>query len=246
MITLIDVQQVLRQILRYHCRLNHLSAHTAMLSIKFMDLFADPIGMTQQIRAFLYPSSLLSIVSSEQHPLSKRGNDGKNEESETDDDQSAAAGEGMAIEEEKSIDDDQSSLMDSELAYGSQILTAIQKMYIDRGRSNVTIGRTVLDVLDATLVDEFYITKDMSKWPCLSFWDPTPTLTLNSDRANIDSPSSNQSPPPSTTMSDIVQRLARKLSPDCDDPYNTCFVRRDTCEFRGDAECATTTTTETR
>ena len=239
LVTLTDVQQVLRQVLRYHCRLNHLSAHTAILSIKFMDLFADPIGITQQIRAFLYPSSLQrALATSEQQQKqllrNKQGKDtaldAGEEGSTTDDDQSVAAGEGMALDAEQSIDDDQGSLMDSELAYGSQILTSIQQKHVDHhGRSDVTVGRTLLDILDATLVDEFRITKDMSQWPCLSFWDTTSATT-------------NDTP---TTMSDVVQRLAQKLSPDCNDPYNNCFVRRDQCEFVGDAECTTTTTTTT-
>ena len=225
LITLLDVQQALRQILRYHCRLNHLSAHTAILSIKFMDLFADPIGMTQQIRTFLYPSSLLVSTATQQQQL--RRNKDAVPEATTDDDQSVAAGEGMALEEEKSIDDDQSSLMDAELAYGSQILTSIQQLYLDRGRANVTVGRSLLDILDSTLVDEFHITNDMSKWPCLSFWDSTTSDHDNNNNNN--------------KMSDIVQRLAQKLSPDCHDPYNNCFVRRDQCEFMGDAVCNATT-----
>jgi hypothetical protein len=222
-ITLTDLKQAVRQILRFHCRINHVSAHTAVLSIKFMDLFADPIGTTQQIRSFIFPP-----VSDQQTPQLRRNNIEKDKSaSQQKDDDSNKAGEGVVLTEEEeeaqSMDDDQGSLMDAELAYGSQILTNIQQHGVDGGRTNVTVGSTILDILDVILLQEFHVTKDMSMWPCLSFW-----------KSSQDEPQSKQA----IGMSEIVKRLAQNLSPDCNDPYNTCFVQRDQCEFVDDAECA--------
>jgi hypothetical protein len=194
--TVSDVKAALRMILRFHCRLSHVAAHTALLSVKFMDLLADPIGTTQIIRNFLSPST------SRPNARAPNGNNKVDADSNE-------------IAEEFSIDDDQSSLMDAELAYGSQILTHIQLQSLDGGR-NRTVGRSIMDVLDQVLLDEFKKTKDMTAWPCLSFW------------------ASNDNAEP---LSDITKRLAQKLSPNCDDRYNTCFVKRDLCEFNGDALC---------
>ena len=185
--TLSDVKAALRMMLRFHCRLSHVSAHTALLSVKFMDLFADPARITQELRDFLSPGL--------KNPAEGTGEDDK----------------------EVAIDDDQASLMDAELAYGSQLLTHVQQHGLDGGRANRTVGRSLMDLLDQVLLEEFQKTKDMTVWPCPSFW------------------SSHDSDEPS--LSEWAQRLAQQLSPNCDDPYNSCFVPRDQCEFKGDALC---------
>jgi hypothetical protein len=195
--TVADVKAALRMMLRFHCRLSHVAAHSALLSVKFMDLFADPIGTTQVIRDFLSPES------AEQRK--KQGN--REEAGEATDDKD--------VDAEVAIDDDQASLMDAELAYGSQLLTHIQLHGLDGGR-NRTVGQGIMELLDQVLLDEFRKTKDLTVWPCPSFW------------------SSNENGAP---LSELAQRLAQKLSPNCDDPYNSCFVPRDQCEFKGDALC---------
>jgi hypothetical protein len=123
---------------------------------------------------------------------------------------------------EFSLDDDQAGLMDAELAYGSQILTLMQAELTSIAEGNAT-ATDVMSVLDNVLEDEMVLTKDMSVWPCPSFW------TAASDHQKDD-----QTVIP---LSKTLQRLARALSPDCNDPYNTCFVERDKCEFAGDALC---------
>jgi hypothetical protein len=195
--TVADVKAALRMMLRFHCRLSHVAAHTALLSVKFMDLFADPMGTTRAIRDFLSPTL------GEQRTKQDRS------------EENGKATDDQDVDAEVAIDDDQASLMDAELAYGSQLLTHIQLHGLDGGR-NRTVGRGILDILDHVLLEEFQMTKDLTVWPCPSFW------------------SSNDNGEP---LSELARRLAQKLSPNCDDPYNSCFVPRDQCEFQGDALC---------
>ena len=49
----------IKQIVRWHCRLNHVAAHTAMLSVFIEDLVARPVVELQNF--FLYWNSSLTV-----------------------------------------------------------------------------------------------------------------------------------------------------------------------------------------
>jgi hypothetical protein len=176
-ITLDDLKMALKQVLRLHCRLSHVAAHTALLSVSFLELQSDPARTIEKIRAFLAPQELR---------------------------------EGF---HNTTLNENQ-VLLRTEMAYAIEILSSVQ------ARSE---GIDIMQELDQVLVEEMKITKDMTIWPCLSFWDP----------GNKENDKEQQQPP----LSPITQRIARALSPDCDDHYTTCFVERDKCEFHGDALC---------
>lgn len=162
-ITLDDLKAALRQILRFHCRISHLAAHTALLSVNTTDDMAS--------------SSLYSFLGVQPPPQ----------------------------QEEEDDDDDHESLYEAHAAYGTQILTHVQEV----SRVNV------MAVLDQVLLDELKLSKNLTIWPCPSFWSVAPII-----------------------ISPLVQRLAKALSPDCEDPYAKCWVERDKCEAAGDAVCA--------
>jgi hypothetical protein len=109
---------------------------------------------------------------------------------------------------ESVADDDQAGLFDAEEKYGTQMLTYIQSV------SHVNID----EVLDQVLLEELKKTKNMTVWPCPSFWA-----------------AGDESDP--LKLSPITRRLARALSPDCDAPFASCFVPRDKCEGKGDGLC---------
>jgi hypothetical protein len=178
-ITLQDLKAAMRQILRFHCRISHVAAHTATLSIPFMDMLSDPKETTQALQSFLAPG----------HTFDKKG---------TDDDKIT----------ESVADDDQAGLFDAEEKYGTQMLTYIQTI------SHVNVA----EVLDQVLLEELKKTKNMTVWPCPSFW------------------AAGDEPDP-LKLSPITMRLARALSPDCDAPFASCFVPRDKCEGKGDGLC---------
>ena len=185
-ITLDDVTAALRMILRLHCRLSHVAAHTALESVPAMDLWRDPVTTLASLRQFLTPHD----------------DDNNNNNYNAGDDNVHPA----------VLDDDQFEILEGEMAYGTQILTHVQA---------TSPHQNVLAVLDRVLMQELEATHHFSKWPCPSFWAGPPDASDTT----------------TTILSPLVQRLARALSPDCDDPYNTCFVQRDQCEYQGQADC---------
>jgi hypothetical protein len=80
-------------------------------------------------------------------------------------------------------------------------------------------GKEVLQLLDDVLLDEMRISKNLTAWPCESFW----TVGEPKNRLQI---------------SPIVSRISHDMSPNCTAPFSNCFVKRDKCEFDGDGECA--------
>lgn len=52
-ITLEDISQALRQVVRWQCRLSHVAAHTAIMTISLEDLLEDPWEEEYQVRVFL-------------------------------------------------------------------------------------------------------------------------------------------------------------------------------------------------
>jgi hypothetical protein len=175
-ITLADITAGLRQIMRFHCRLSHLAAHTAILSVSFTEMLTEPADVMEKLQAFLVPKDVP-------------------EKAELSDDLVAP-------------DDDQNGLFEAQEAYGTQILSRIQQL------SKVDVNKK----LDEVLLEELKQTNNMTKWPCQSFW-------------------TSGEPADPTKLSPLVQRLAKALSPNCDDPYANCFVERDKCEARGDGLC---------
>ena len=176
-ITLSDIKAGLRQIIRYHCRLSHIAAHTAILSVPYDDVLMEPDDTLKQLHAFLIPND-------------------KQENDNADDD--------LQLE----MDDDGNGLFESQEEAGTQLLSYIQAEY----RQDVNA------VLDKVLLEELGTTKNLTAWPCQSFW------TVGGD----DDPS---------TLSPLIQRLAKALSPDCNDPFVNCWVKRDKCEAVGDGPC---------
>lgn len=186
-ITLDDLKSVLRQFMRFHCRLSKVAAHTAILSINLND-FIDNEEYTHQ--------KIYDFISS--NPF------GNKEEPDPEDeaaDLQGLFGGGM----------DDIGMLSGELDFVSKILTRIQ------AESHGTIK--VLDELDKVLKDEMRISKDLTNWPCESFW------TTGND------------PSDKTKIGHFATKVARNFSPNCTDPFANCWVPRDKCEAAGEGNC---------
>ena len=179
-LTIDDLRGALRQILRCHCRLSHIAAHTAILSINWMDILEDPMEINKRLYSFLLPHDVAEEL---------KGTDDH-------------------IGESFLMDDDQEGFFDAQEAWGTQMLTNLQKQ----------TSEDINAILDQVLVQELANTKDMSKWPCLPFWGA----------GESDHP---------LRMSRFLNRTAKALSPDCSDPLTSCWVARDKCEAAGDGAC---------
>ena len=171
----VNRQVGLTQIMRFHCRLSHVAAHTASLSIDSTTLVNNTkLGLS--LRDFMAPDAAQ---------------------------QSGQDAEDTAV----TADDDEMRVVYDQQSIGASILTRLS--------AQMTDGNTVLGMLDGVLQEEMKRTKNLSVWPCPSFWDPPVPLQL----------------------SNLTRKLAAALSPDCDDSYVSCFVQRDKCEAAGDAVC---------
>jgi hypothetical protein len=102
------------------------------------------------------------------------------------------------------------SKLDSLYAQGATVLSLVQAK---NGRQNL------LQILDDVLLDEMRISKNLTAWPCESFWkvgDPKNRLELSL----------------------VLQRISQAMSPNCTAPFTSCFVKRDQCEYAGDGKCS--------
>ena len=200
-ITLNDLKAALRQQVRYHCRLNHIAAHTALWTIGVQEFTA--IGrelLVQKAREFFR-------LDSKQEDLLSRIN--TQYESE------------HGVIEEEGHDKEQLEL-NSLYAEGSRLLNLIQRKtkLNERKPKSKTRNRTndVLKILDDVLLDEMRLSKNLTAWPCESFW------TVGEPGSRVE-------------LSPIVQTISRAMSPNCSAPYTSCFVEKDKCEARGDGKC---------
>jgi hypothetical protein len=173
-ITVDDLKASLRQQIRYHCRLNHISAHTAMWTITTDELVNAPIeDLIGQIQAFLG----LEV-----------------------------AGGGT---DDQAPPDDLKAAFTATQSAGASMLDGLQTLSQE----------DLMQTLDDVLMDDLRKSKNLTGWPCESFWtvgEPSTPLQLS----------------PNT------KQIAKALSPDCNDPFVSCFVQRDKCESRGDGKCS--------
>lgn len=180
-ITIHDIKANLRQQIRYHCRLNHISAHTALWTLSLKDISERPIErLIEQMQQFL--------------DLDK----------ETHQTQTNATREQLFSDRKNFL---QQLAKDS----ASFLNTAIT--------ASSTNQNDLLRALDQVLLDEMEISKNLTAWPCQSFW------TVGEPSTRLE-------------LSPIVSRIAKDISPDCTSPFVSCFVKRDKCEAKGDGKCS--------
>ncbi|CAB9518718.1 expressed unknown protein [Seminavis robusta] len=186
-ITLNDLKAVLRQLMRFHCRLSKVAAHTAIFSVNLNDFMDNIDEATQKLYDFL------------KHSPDKK----VSEQDELDDmmQQMGAMDGGM----------DDVGMLSSELGFVSKILTRIQA---ESSQSQLK----VLTVLDEVLRDEMWKTKNMTTWPCESFFSV--------GEANA-----------RTELSLFATKIGRGFAPNCSAPFAQCWVDRDKCEAEGDGVC---------
>ena len=112
-------------------------------------------------------------------------------------------------EEDMTLPEDITSHFYSMFSYATAMMTYLQS----------NISGDILKELDDVLLREMKISKNLTAWPCESFW------TVGE-------------PPDGTLkLSPIITRIARAISPNCTAPYTSCFVQKDLCEFKGDGQC---------
>lgn len=118
---------------------------------------------------------------------------------------------GLPTSSEINLDAEQEPLLSSQLTRnGYQLLQQISF-------TNSTL-QEIETTLNNIVLDELQISKNLSAWPCQSFW------TVGEGHTEEFSP--------------LIQDIAKSMSPDCGAPFTSCFVKRDKCEANGDGACA--------
>lgn len=197
-ITLNDLKAALRQQVRYHCRLNHVAAHTAMWTIGLEDFAeADRDMLVENAKDFFGLNSQDNLI----HEVIDEY-------------------ENKIVKE---IDDDDNVLVRLNDMYseGESLLNLVQINNADKRNNNFNRSGSnvnILKLLDDVLLDEMMISKNLTAWPCQSFW----TVGEREERLKL---------------SPIIQHISKAMSPNCTAPYTSCFVKRDKCESNGDGKC---------
>jgi hypothetical protein len=198
-ITLNDLKAALRQQIRYHCRLNHVAAHTAMWTIGVEDFVEiERPWLVETAQGFFG-------LDSDQEDLFNEVN-AEYESAGADDDDESNHG---FIEGED--DDDSLAKLSQIYAEGSRVMGLLQIKV-----KNAT--NDIFKILDDVLLDEMRLSKNLTAWPCESFW----TVGEPGNRLEI---------------SPIISSISKAMSPNCTAPHTSCFVKKDKCEARGDGKC---------
>ncbi|CAJ1950636.1 unnamed protein product [Cylindrotheca closterium] len=172
-----DLKASLRQTIRYHCRLNHIAAHTSLLTLSWNEI--SEVGLKELIEKV---ESFLNLEHGEGNSLDTELNS-------------------LTSEREKNVSD---------------VSNKIFKMVnLVDGIDFMSYSSITNDVIK----DEMQLSKDLTAWPCQSFW------TVGEDETDR------------LKLSPAISDIAKAISPDCESEMNDCFVKRDKCEAKGDGEC---------
>lgn len=212
-ITIDDIKAGLQLILRYHCRLSHIAAHTATYTISFQDYWNHPQRILHKLQKFIQHDSITSS-SFQSNNDNNHNNDWWNK-----------IHNNISRSYHKDADNinnnDNNNIMNPNDLFNMYLsklsLLGYNKKY-----------ELLLQQMDIILQNEIQISNHFTKWPSEAFWKV------------IEEYDSNRSTTTATTtlLSPIIRQLTTLLSPDCyNDPYITCFVKRDICEAKGDAIC---------
>lgn len=213
-VTLNDLKAALRQQIRYHCRLNHIAAHTAMWTIGVEDV--EEMGTTWLVET---AQNFFGLDIGQDGFLDKVYAKYEGAAPDDDDDKSNQ-GHREAGEEDDDDDDIGEAHFDHMVAEGSRVMSLVQKQANAIGKEAKAKYDTndIFKILDDVLLDEMRISKNLTAWPCESFW----SVGEPENRLEI---------------SPVIQSISRAMSPNCTAPYTSCFVKKDKCEAKGDGKC---------
>ena len=215
----------LAQIIRWHCRLSHVAAHTPLLNVLQSfdggDEDGDSPGTDTRNGSGgnMYTASgdgiinIKSITILVEFILSGDDND-----------------DFLSSSSAEIID----SIADSIRKDLTKANTPQQQQQQQQKEQHSEIDKLLLlpsvsdfyGVMERVLVNELRSTKNLSAWPCLSFWD-FDNLPPGNDGGKS----------PSILVRDASRRTAKELVPDCDSTFVKCTINKDLCEVKGDAIC---------
>lgn len=156
-ITLLDITQATQQVVRWHCRVSHVAAHTAVLTVSLEDLLDDPWEEEYQIRSFLnlVPAAAANTTTED--------------------------GREVVVEEngeEKHIDEDElAGSMDEIVHRSTLLLMRLDQLRLAAASNTRKKAPKMEDLLDTIVNHELSSTNNLDAWPCTSFWKFEDTIT---------------------------------------------------------------------
>ncbi|KAL7468795.1 hypothetical protein ACHAXS_009020 [Conticribra weissflogii] len=193
----------LRLIMRWHCRLSHVSAHTSMLTVALDEILNDPEGLLNEILSFVWRYDW---------EWEGKGNDKR--------------------KDSNNLKDTTKGIISSEYNEDSSFELLLKRTSAILGNigSNKSSSSMISNVgfqtaLENAFKEEMVLSKDLTKWPCPSFWEGIDDLDDGDGESNQDVT--------------VLRRLATQMVPNCQDgdPFVRCTVNRDRCEVAGNANC---------
>jgi hypothetical protein len=183
-----ELETLLKLIMRWQCRLSHVSAHTSMITVDYNNVLEDPMAAIQKILKFVFSNDW------------EWDGGGKKAWKEINSEQELNA----IIASE--ISSDAKSYLDLMLDETKLIQEEVSKKF-----QTVTADAfSVPSIIQNAFEEEMNQSKDMTVWPCPSFWFGVDKLKFNS-----------------------------LVVPECRDghPWIKCTINRDKCEVKEDPEC---------
>jgi hypothetical protein len=179
-------------LLRWHCRLSHVAAHTAELTLTLDNLLKHPTDTLETILTFVW-----------RQDWEWEGHNHNNQRTT------------MRREEEGGLfpkiwKGDAEEFVASEDGSLQPLLNQLSLLLQD---DLLTSSSSFGETMRQSFVNEMIKSKDLTSWPCPSFWDGVETS--------------------------VVSQIASEMTPNCrdGDPYARCTVNKDRCEMKKDAEC---------
>jgi hypothetical protein len=146
-----EVETLIKLIMRWQCRLSHVSAHTSMLTLSIKDILEDPSNILQKILEFVFTNNWVWEGGG-----SKPWKDIYANQQAMD----------IIIAESSN----EKSYLNSVLDETKLIQKEVEKQFIESG---------VATIFQSTFEEEMQRSNDMTAWPCPSFWAGVNKLKMN-------------------------------------------------------------------
>ena len=226
---------ILQLLLRWHCRLSHVSAHTSMMTLSLEDIMNDAENVLEKIIGFVWRDDWEWEGGGGKGGGGRKGDHANNDnnmrgEQDKTQEWKALAKTLLALDSNAPVTDGgqldniQNGSFGDFLHQTSRILHEVS--------SALSSNNKFEESLQNAFLDEMKLSKDMTKWPCPSFWEGV-DVTFNSqlNEEEVGEGGFNQMR--------VVEQLASQLVPDCkdSDPFVRCTVNRDRCEVKRDSKC---------
>ncbi|KAL3784723.1 hypothetical protein HJC23_007732 [Cyclotella cryptica] len=183
-----ELETLLKLIMRWQCRLSHVSAHTSMINVDYHSVLQDPLTSLEKIVNFVFANNWEW--------------DAGRKKAWKQIDTELVVNDIIASK----VSSDGKTYLDLVLDESKMIQDEVAKKFQESTSDAFSFTNTIQNAFE----EEMNQSKDLTVWPCPSFWLGVEKLKFNS-----------------------------LLVPDCRDghPWIKCTVNRDKCEVKEDPEC---------